>query len=210
MTVEPHPIRILVADDHAVLREGVASMIAPEPDMAVVGEAANGAEAIEAFRGLRPDVTLLDLQMPVMDGLEALVRIRDEFPSARIVVLTTYEGDAKAVRALKAGASGYLLKSSLRKELIDAIRIVHAGRRYVFAEVAQDIAIHAAEDPLSDREAAVLQLVAEGKANKAIAHALSLSEDTIKAHLRSIFSKLDVADRTQAVTTALRRGIITL
>jgi DNA-binding NarL/FixJ family response regulator len=210
MTPGGRPIRILVVDDHAAFREGVASMVATEHDMTMVGEAANGAEAIEAFRTLRPDVTLLDLQMPVMNGLEALVRIREAFPAGRIVVLTTYEGDAQAVRALKAGASGYLLKSSLRKELIDAIRVVHSGRRYVFAEVAQEIAIHAAEDPLSDREVEVLRLVAEGSANKAIAHTLSLSEDTIKAHLRSIFSKLDVNDRTQAVTTALRRGIITL
>jgi DNA-binding NarL/FixJ family response regulator len=205
-----HPVRILVVDDHAALREGVAAMLAPEPDIAVVGEAGNGAEAVEAFRRLRPDVTLMDLQMPVMNGFDALVRIREEFPNGRIVVLTTYEGDAQAVRALKAGASGYLLKSSLRKELIDAIRIVHAGRRYVFAGVAQEIAIHSAEEPLSDREVAVLRLVADGKPNKAIAYALSLSEDTIKAHLRSIFAKLDVTDRTQAVTTALRRGIITL
>lgn len=210
MTAGERPIRILVADDHAALREGVASMVGPEPDMAIVGEAANGAEAMDAFRRLRPDVTLLDLQMPVMNGLEALIRIREEFPNGRIVVLTTYEGDAQAVRALKAGASGYLLKSSLRKELIDSIRLVHAGRRYVFAEIAHEIAIHAAEEPLSDREVAVLQQVAEGKANKAIAHKFSLSEDTVKAHLRSIFSKLDVSDRTQAVTTALRRGIITL
>jgi DNA-binding NarL/FixJ family response regulator len=210
MSIGQSPIRILVVDDHAALREGVASMVAPESDMVMVGQAANGAEAIEAFRALRPDVTLLDLQMPVMNGLDALARIRKDFPNARVVVLTTYEGDAQAVRALKAGASGYLLKSSLRKELIDAIRKVHAGRRYVLAEVAQEIAIHAAEDALSDREVVVLQLVAEGKANKAIAHELLLSEDTIKAHLRNIFSKLDVNDRTQAVTTALRRGIISL
>jgi DNA-binding NarL/FixJ family response regulator len=148
--------------------------------------------------------------MPVMGGLEALSKIREIYPGARIIVLTTYEGDVQAVRALKAGASGYLLKSSLRKQLIDAIRKVHAGRRYILAEVAEEIAIHAAEEPLSDRETHVLQLVATGKANKAIARELSLSEDTIKAHLRNIFSKLEVSDRTQAVTTALRRGIITL
>ncbi|HEX4159818.1 MAG TPA: response regulator transcription factor [Rhizomicrobium sp.] len=210
MTVGEHPIRILVVDDHAALREGVAAMVASEPDIVAAGEAANGAEAIEMFRALRPDVTLLDMQMPVMGGLEALARIRQEFRQARIIVLTTYEGDVHAMRALKAGASGYLLKSSLRKEMIDAIRKVHAGRRYILPEVAEEIAIHAAEEPLSEREVVVLRLVASGKANKSIARELSLSEETIKAHLRSIFSKLEVGDRTQAVTTALRRGIITL
>lgn len=203
-------IRILTVDDHAVLREGVASMVALEPDMEIVGEARNGAEAIEQFERLRPDVTLMDLQMPVLDGLAALIAIRDAAPQARVVVLTTYEGDAQAVRALKAGAQGYLLKSSLRKELLETIRLVHAGKRFVLPEVAQEIALHAAEEPLSAREIDVLQRVAAGKANKIIAWELSLSEDTIKAHMRSIFSKLDVADRTQAVTTALRRGIISL
>jgi DNA-binding NarL/FixJ family response regulator len=203
-------IRILAVDDHAVLREGVAAILAGEADIALVGVAENGAEAIAAFRRLQPDVTLLDLQMPVLSGYEALVAIRKEAPDARVIVLTTYEGDAQAVRALKAGASGYLLKTSLRKQLLDTIRKVHAGQRYVLPEVAQEIAIHAAEEPLSDREVEVLQGVAAGKANKTIAYELSVSQDTVKAHLRSIFSKLDVNDRTQAVTTALRRGIITL
>ncbi len=204
------PIRILIVDDHLVLREGVASMLDGEGDMKLVGSAANGVEAIEAFREFRPDVTLMDLQMPAMGGLEALVEIRKQAPEARVIVLTTYEGDAQAVRALKAGASGYLLKNSLRKELIDAIRAVHGGRKYVLAEVAQEIAVHAAEEPLSDREITILERVAAGKANKVIAAELSLSEDTVKAHLRNIFSKLNVTDRTQAVTIALRRGIISL
>jgi DNA-binding NarL/FixJ family response regulator len=203
-------IRVLVVDDHLVLREGVMSILGGETDIVVVGAAENGAEGVQAFGNLRPDVVLLDLQMPVMGGIEALLEMRKRAPHARVIVLTTYEGDAQAVRALKAGAFGYLLKSSLRKELVDAIRAVHAGRRYVLAEVAQEIAVHSAEEPLSERELSVLQLVAAGKANKAIAHDLSLAEDTVKAHLRSIFSKLDVSDRTQAVTTALRRGIITL
>jgi DNA-binding NarL/FixJ family response regulator len=203
-------IRILVVDDHLLLREGVASILGTEADVELVGTAENGAEAIEAFRDLRPDVTLMDIQMPVMDGIEALAEIRKQTPNARVIMLTTYEGDTQAVRALKAGASGYLLKSSLRKEMIDAIRAVHRGGKYVLAEVAQEIAIHAAEEALSDREIGVLQRVAAGKPNKVIAAELSLSEDTVKAHLRSIFSKLDVNDRTQAVTLALRRGIISL
>ena len=204
------PIRILTVDDHAVLRDGIAALVAQEPDMLLVGEAANGAEAVEEFRRLRPDVTLMDLQMPGMSGIDAITAICAEAPKARIIVLTTYEGDAQAVRALKAGASAYLLKSSLRKELLDAIRLVHSGRRYVPAEIAQDIAIHAAQEPLTERETTILKMVAEGKANKVIAWELTLSEDTVKAHLRSIFSKLDVSDRTQAVTLALRRGIISL
>jgi DNA-binding NarL/FixJ family response regulator len=204
------PIRILAVDDHAVLRDGIAALVGPEPDLFMVGEAADGAAAVEAYRALRPDVTLMDLQMPGMNGLEAIAAIRAENPTARIIVLTTYEGDAQAVRALKAGACAYLLKSSLRKELLDAIRLVHAGRRYVPPEIAQEIAIHAAEEPLSARETTILELVAAGKPNKVIAWELSLSEDTVKAHLRSIFSKLDVSDRTHAVTVALRRGIISL
>lgn len=210
MTAASKIIRILIVDDHVLLREGVASILEGESDIQIVASATNGAEAVDAFNKLRPDVTLMDLQMPVMTGLEALAAIRMQAPEARLIVLTTYDGDVQALRALKAGACGYLLKSSLRKELTDAIRAVHAGRKYVLAEVAQEIAIHAAEDPLSDREIAVLEAVAAGKANKVIAAQLSLSEDTVKGHLRSIFSKLDVNDRTQAVTVALRRGIIAL
>lgn len=204
------PIRILSVDDHLVFREGIASLVQPQEDMTIVGEAANGVEAVEAYRRLRPDVTLLDIQMPVMGGLQAIGAMRAIHANARIVVLTTYQGDVQALRALKAGACGYLLKSSLRHELLETIRTVHAGRRFVLPEVAQEIALHAVEEPLTAREIEVLDCIAAGGANKSIAWRLGLSEDTVKAHVRSILSKLGVSDRTQAVTTALRRGIIVL
>jgi DNA-binding NarL/FixJ family response regulator len=207
---EQRPIRILLVDDHPVLREGVASILEDRTDMIVVGEASDGAEGIARFRELRPDVTLMDLQMPNVGGLEAIISIRKEFPDARILVLTTYAGDAQAVRALKAGATGYLLKGSLRTEMLDAILNVHRGRRHVQGEVASEIAHHVSDEPLSDREIAVLRLVAEGKSNKEIAQTLDLSEETIKAHLKNMFAKLDVSDRTHAVTIAVRRGIIEL
>ncbi len=210
MTTAPpgQEIRVLVVDDHPMLREGVAAVLALQPDMVLVGEAENGAEAVARHRELRPDVTLMDLQMPGMTGLEAIETIRAEFPAARIVVLTTYAGDVQALRALKAGATGYLLKSTLRRELLDTIRNVHAGRRHLQPEIAQEIAIHAIDEALSEREIHVLRLVAAGRANKQIAWDLSLSEDTVKAHLKSIFAKLDVADRTHAVTVAAKRGVI--
>ncbi|MBP2277803.1 MULTISPECIES: response regulator transcription factor [Sphingomonas] len=201
-------IRILIVDDHPVLRDGIAAIIGGQNDMALVGEAGNGAEAIEQFRNLRPDVTLMDLQMPRMNGVEAIAAIRKEFSHARIVVLTTYAGDAQAMRALKAGAVGYLLKSTLRKDLLDAIRSIHAGRRHIPPDIAQEIAFHAADEALSEREVIVLTLAGQGKANKEIAWQMKISEDTVKAHMRSIFAKLDANDRTQAVTLALRRGII--
>ena len=201
-------IRILVADDHPMLREGVMAVIEAQPGFEIVGEAADGAEAIELFRKLRPDVTLMDLQMPGVGGIEAIQTIRADFPDAHIIVLTTYAGDVQALRALKAGASGYLLKSALRKELTDTIRKVHAGRKHVPPEIAEQIAIHAADEFLSDRETSILRLVAAGKANKQIARQLSISEETVKAHLKNIFGKLGATDRTEAVITAAKRGII--
>lgn len=204
------PIRVLCVDDHPLLRDGIAAILEAQSDIVLVGEAATGVEAIAQFRNLRPDVTLMDVQMPDMDGIAAIEQICKECPRALIIVLTTYDGDAQAVRALKAGAAAYLLKGSLRHELLGAIRAVARGRRHISPEVAQQIALHAAEDALSAREVSVLELVAAGKANKEIAWQLSVSEETVKAHLRSVFLKLGVADRTQAVTVALRRGIIAL
>lgn len=201
-------IGILVVDDHPLLREGIAAVIAGQPDMVLVAEATNGLEAIEQHGRYRPDITLMDLQMPAMNGIDAILAIRAGAPAARIVVLTTYHGDAQALRALKAGASGYLLKSMLRKELIDTIRIVHAGGTRIPPEIAGDIAVHVSDDSLSAREIEVLRLVAAGNANKRVAAHLGISEDTVKAHMKSILAKLSANDRTHAVTIALKRGII--
>jgi DNA-binding NarL/FixJ family response regulator len=203
-------IRILVVDDHPILREGVSAILENHPSMQLVGEAKDGVEAIEQYRALRPDVVLMDLQMPRMDGVDAILAIRAEFRDAKILVLTTYAADAQAVRALRAGATGYLLKSSLRIEMIDAIRNVHIGRRHIHPEVADAIARHITADPLSEREVAVLELVAVGQANKQVALQLGVSEETVKAHLKSIFAKLNVADRTHAITVAVQRGVISL
>ena len=203
-------IRVLVVDDHPVLRDGVAAILENQTDMVLVGEARDGSEAIERFRSLRPDVTLMDLQMPGMNGVDAITAIRTDYATARIIVLTTYAGDVQAVRALKAGATGYLLKSSLRTELIDAIRDVHRGQRHVHRDVAEEIALHVIDETLSEREVAILRLVSIGKANKQVAAELGVSEETVKGHLKSIFAKLNVADRTHAVTVAARRGIIEL
>jgi DNA-binding NarL/FixJ family response regulator len=200
----------MVADDHPLLREGVATVLAAQPDMILAGEAETGVAAVEGYRRWRPDVTLMDLQMPDMGGVEAVATIRSEFPDARIVILTTYLGDVQAMRALKAGAMAYLLKSSLRRELLTTIREVHRGLRHLQPEVANAIALGAMDDALSQREVDVLQLAATGNSNKRIAHALGLSEETIKTHMKSILSKLRVADRTHAVAVAARRGILEL
>lgn len=202
-------IRVLIADDHPMLREGVIAVLETQADMVVVGEAATGEEAVEGWERLRPDITLMDLQMPG-NGVVAIEAIRRAHPEARIIVLTTFTGDAQALHALRAGAAGYLLKSSLRRDLLDAIRGVHAGRRHLQAEVAERIAIHAVDETLNAREITVLQLIANGNSNKLIARQLNLSEDTIKSNIKSIFAKLYVNDRTHAVTVAAKRGIIDL
>jgi DNA-binding NarL/FixJ family response regulator len=201
-------IRILTVDDHQLLREGIGAVLDDQTDMTLVGQACNGQEAIESFRRLRPDVTLMDLRMPDMSGIEAISAIRSEFPNARIIVLTTYAGDVQAASALKAGAAGYLLKSLVRKELIETIRAVHAGKRRVPAEIATGIAEHVADDALTEREIEVLRRVAAGKSNKLIAVELAISEGTVKTHMKSILPKLGASDRTHAVTIALKRGIL--
>lgn len=203
-------IRILTVDDHLLLREGISAMLEGQADMAIIGEAGNGREAIENFRRLRPDVTLMDLRMPDMNGIEAIRVIRQECPNARIIVLTTYAGDAQAAAALRAGASGYLLKNLVRKELIETIRAVYLGKRRVPAEIATEIAEHVADDALTEREVEVLRGVAGGKSNKLIAAELDISEGTVKTHMKSILPKLDASDRTHAVIIALKRGILDL
>ena len=202
------PIRIMTVDDHQVFREGVGSMLATQKDMQLVAEAATGTEAVELFATHRPDITLMDLRMPDISGLEAITRIRQSFPNARVIVLTTYKGDVQALRALKAGACGYLLKSMLRVYMLETIRAVHAGHKRIPPEIAAEMAEYAADDALTAREIEVLQKVSQGSANKIIADRLNISEDTVKAHMKSILSKLGANDRTHAVTIAMRRGFL--
>jgi len=204
----PEPIRILSVDDHPLIRQGVAGLVATQADMNLMAEAANGRDAIQQFHRHRPDITLMDLQMPEMNGLDAIIAIRGEFPEARIIVLTTYAGDVQALRALKAGARAYLLKDSLHKELLATIRAVHAGKKSMSAEVSFQLAEHATDDALTPTEVRVLRLIAEGNANKEIAAQLSTSEDTVKGQVRNILSKLGAKDRTHAAMIGLKRGII--
>jgi DNA-binding NarL/FixJ family response regulator len=208
MSSEPTPIRILVVDDHPVVRQGIAAVIATESDMSFIGEAATGREALQQFRTHRPDITLMDLLMPEMSGLDAIIAIRAEYPEARIIVLTTYLGDVQVLRALKAGARGYLLKGSVHKELVESIRAVHAGKKSLSSEASFRLAEHATDEALTPAEIRVLRLIADGEANKEIAAKLSASEGTIKAHVRSIMAKLSAKDRTHAAMIALKRGII--
>jgi DNA-binding NarL/FixJ family response regulator len=210
MNTGPNLIRILTVDDHPMLREGIASLIASQSDMKLVAEASTGLEALDQFRNHRPDLTLMDLQMPDMGGIEAMVAIRAEFPEARIIVLTTYKGDVQVVRALKAGARAYLLKGLLRKELLETIRAVYAGQKRIPPEVAAVFADHAVDEALTAREIDVLRLIAGGNANKLVGDQLSITEETVKGYVKSILSKLGASDRTHAVTIALKRGIIDL
>ena len=203
-------IRVLAVDDHPLIREGIAHLIEREADMQLVAEADNGREAIRQFRAQRPDITLMDLQMPEMNGLEAIIAIRSEFPEARIIVLTTYPGDVQVLRALKAGAQAYLLKTTLNTELRQAIRAVHVGKKSLSADISYDLAEHATDDALTAAEVRVLRLIADGHANKEIAARLSLSEDTVKGQVSKILAKLNASDRTQAVVIGLKRGIIAL
>jgi two-component system, NarL family, response regulator len=210
MTDDSPLIRILSVDDHPLLRSGIGALIATQPDMRLVAEAANGKEAVQLYRERRPDVTLMDLQMPDMSGLDAIIAIKSEDPSARVIVLTTYSGDVLAQRALKAGAQAYVLKSLVRTEILDTIRLVYAGEKRIQADVAADMAKHTADAALTSREIQVLQLVGSGYANKAISAKLDINEETTKTHIKNILAKLGARDRTHAVSLGLKRGIISL
>jgi DNA-binding NarL/FixJ family response regulator len=210
MTVVSNPIRIMAVDDHPLLLQGLATIVGDQPDMLIVAQASNGREAIQQFRSHHPDVTLMDLQMPEMSGLDAMIAIRDEFPEAKFIVLTTYTGDVQVLRAMKAGARGYLLKNLLHKELLATIRAVHAGKKTLSADASYALADHAAEDALTPGELDVLRLIAAGNANKQIAAQLSITEDTVKGRVKNILSKLGANDRTHAATIGIKRGIIDL
>ena len=208
MSEKSAQIRILAVDDHALVRQGIAVLVSTQPDMTMVAEASNGREAIQQFRTHHPDITLMDLQMPEMNGLDAIMAIRGEFPSAKIIVLTTYKGDVQIVRALKAGAQGYLLKNTFHKELVETIRAVHAGKKALSPEASYEIVEHSTDDALSPAEISVLRLIAAGNANKQIADQLSITEDTVKWRVKNILSKLGAHDRTHAAMIGVKRGII--
>jgi len=208
MTTGPGTIRILAVDDHSIFRQGIVGLLADQLDMQLVAEASNGREAIQQFRSHHPDITLMDLQMPETNGLDAVMAIRGEFPEARIIVLTTYTGDVQVLRALKAGARAYLLKNLLHKELLDTIRAVHAGKRVLSAEASFELAEHATDDALTPAEVDVLRLIAAGNGNKQIAEQLSVTVETVKGRVKNILSKLSAKDRTHAATIGLKRGII--
>jgi len=208
MSADPKSIRILAVDDHPLVRQGISGLIAVQSDMSLVAEASNGRDAIQQFRAHRPDITLMDLQMPEMSGLDAIIAIRNEFPEARIVVLTTYTGDVQILRALKAGARAYLLKSLLHKELLETIRAVHAGKKTLSPEASFQLAEHLTDDALTPAEIKVLRLIAAGNANKQIADQLAISEETVKSQVKNILSKLGASDRTHAAVIGIRRGII--
>ena len=208
MSAETNSIRILAVDDHPLVRQGVAGLVTIQPDMTLIGEASNGRDAIQQFREHRPDVTLMDLQMSEMNGIDAIIAIRNEFPEARIIVLTTYVGDVQILRALKAGARAYLLKNLLHKELLDTIRAVHAGKKNLSPDASYQLAEHATDDALTPGEISVLRLIAAGNANKQIADQLSITEETVKGRVKNILSKLGANDRTHAATIGMKRGII--
>ena len=207
---DPRPIRLLVVDDHPLFRSGVAALVANHPDIVLVAEASDGREGVEQFRAHNPDITLMDLQMPAMSGIDALMAIRELQPSARVIILTTYSGDIQVLRAMKAGAQGYLVKNLLHKDLLATIRAVHAGQKMMSPEVATEVATYSAEDALTSREVDVLRFLANGCANKEIAYQLSITEDAVKSRVKNILMKLHANDRTHAVTIGLRRGIIEL
>jgi DNA-binding NarL/FixJ family response regulator len=210
MGTVPKLIRVLTVDDHSLLRKGIAALVNAEPDMKLIAEASNGQEAIESFRLHRPDVTLMDIQMPGFNGIEAIEFILSEFPDAHIIVLTTYTGDVQVLRALKAGARGYVLKGHVHRELLETIRAVHGGQKKIPPDIAAELAEHATDDALTQREIDVLRLIAAGNSNKLIADHLSIGEATVKSHVTNILSKLGANDRAHAVTIGLKRGIIEL